>query len=230
MNERNFNPSYVGRRVDIERLVSPDARAVLDVGCSTGALGAAIKARTGAQVFGIELSQEMAQVASAHLDKILVGDAVEIILQGKLQDLQFDTIIFADVLEHLADPWAVLKGVVRYLEAGGIIIASIPNVRHISTIYNLVVKGCWPYRDRGIHDRTHLRFFTKKNIVELFESTGFSIDRIEANYRIIERPHRLNRFARFLAISGLKSFLAFQYLIRARLASIGPALVTEVRD
>jgi len=230
MNERDFNPSYIRQRSDIEKLVSPNTRSVLDVGCSTGTLGAAIKARTGAQVFGIELSQEMAQLASAHLDKVFVGDAAEIILQGKMRDLKFDTIIFADVLEHLAVPWAVLKGVIEYLEPRGIIIASIPNVRHIDTIYSLVGKGCWPYRDRGIHDRTHLRFFTKKNIVELFESTGLSIDRIKANYRIIERPHRLNRFAKFLAMPGLRDFLAFQYLILARLTSIAPALVEEVRD
>ncbi|MCK4948010.1 MAG: class I SAM-dependent methyltransferase [Candidatus Aureabacteria bacterium] len=216
MDIRDLNPSYIGQRPDIERLVSPNAKTILDIGCSTGTLGAAIKARTGARVFGIELSQEMAHVASDRLDKVFVGDAAEIILQGKMQDFRFDTIIFADILEHLIDPWSVLRGAARYLENDGTIIASIPNVRHLDTIFNLVFKGNWPYRERGIHDQTHLRFFTKRNIMELFDSADLSIDTIKTNYRFIERGHRLNRFAKFLAIPGMRNFLAFQYLIRAQ--------------
>jgi 2-polyprenyl-3-methyl-5-hydroxy-6-metoxy-1,4-benzoquinol methylase len=220
MNESDFNPSYVGRRPDIERLVSPDARAVLDVGCSTGALGEAIKARTAACVYGIELSPEMADIASGRLDRVFVGDAATVILGGGLGDSRFDTIIFADVLEHLIDPWAVLQAGARYLEPGGVVIASIPNVGHIDTICNLVFRGHWPYRERGIHDRTHLRFFTRKNIEELFAGAGLVIEQIETNYRFIEKPLKINRFARVFAIPGMRRLLAFQYLVRARLAAV----------
>ena len=218
MNSADFNPSYVGRRPDIERMMPSNARVVLDVGCSVGTLGEAIKSKTGAQVFGIELSEEMANEAVNRIDRVFVGDAAEIILHGKLDGYQFDTIIFSDVLEHLVDPWGVLGKVVEYLDSGGFIIASIPNIRHINTIYNLVLKGYWPYEDRGIHDRTHLRFFTKKNIREMFVNAGLSIDKIETNYRLVEKPHNLNRFAKFVAIPGIRNFLAFQYLIRARLS------------
>jgi 2-polyprenyl-3-methyl-5-hydroxy-6-metoxy-1,4-benzoquinol methylase len=212
----NFNPSYIGQRLDIERLISPDARMVLDVGCSTGTLGAAIKAKTGAQVFGIELSADMAHEALGRIDRVFVGDAAEIILQGKLDGYQFDTIVFADVLEHLADPWAVLRAAASHLQPQGTIVASIPNIRHIDTIYNLVVKGYWPYRERGIHDRTHLRFFAKQNIIELFEGAGLAIAVLETNYRILEKPARLNRFAKYFACPIVKDFLAFQYLVCAR--------------
>ena len=222
MNTTNFNPSYVGKRNDILSLVPPNAKRVLDVGCSIGTLGLAIKENTGAMVVGIELSQEMAKIADQKLDKVFVGDVEEILAKKKLQGFKFDTIVFADLLEHLRDPWSVLESIVNYLEPQGILIASIPNVRHIDTIFNLVLKGYWPYRDRGIHDRTHLRFFTKRNINELFKNAGLSIDRIDANYRIIERPHRLNRFAKFLAIPGLRNLLTFQYLIRASLTSAAP--------
>ncbi len=214
-NSSGFNPSYIGPRPDIERLISPNAKFVLDVGCSNGSLGGAIKAKTGAEVFGIELSEEMATEARTRIDRVWVGDAAAIITQGNLEDHRFDTIVFADVLEHLVDPWAVLGSATRYLAPDGTIIASIPNIRHVDTVYHLVVKGDWPYRDRGIHDRTHLRFFTKQTIVELFEGAGLEIDAIETNYRILERPHRFNRFAKFLAIPGLRNFLAFQYLVRA---------------
>lgn len=213
----NFNPAYVGQRLDIESLVPFSTQTVLDVGCSTGMLGAAIKAKTGAQVFGIELSETMAEEALNRIDKVFVGDASQIILQGELDNYRFDTIIFADVLEHLVDPWLVLRAAKGYLNPEGIIIASIPNVRHLDTIYHLLVKGRWPYRERGIHDQTHLRFFTKQNIAELFINAGLTIDTVETNYRILEKPSSLNHFARFFAFPILKDFLAFQYLIRARI-------------
>jgi hypothetical protein len=70
--------------------------------------------------------------------------------------------------------------------------------------------------ERGIHDKTHLRFFTRKNIVELFAGAGFQIDKTEINYRLIEQPHAANRYAKYFALPGLREFLAFQYLVRAR--------------
>ncbi len=215
-NETNFNPSYIGQRPDIVRLIPEKAKFILDVGCSSGNLGYAVKLKTGATVYGIELMDDMAAEASKHLDKVFTGDASKIILDGNLGGYQFDTIIFSDLLEHLIDPWSVLEASVKYLAPGGTVIASLPNVRHISTIYNLLIKGHWPYRERGIHDKTHLRFFTKKNIIELFEKAGLSINNISCNYRIIESPHSINRVARFIAFPGLKNFLAFQYLICSR--------------
>ena len=215
MKKIDFNPSYIGQRPDIETLVNPNAKRVLDVGCSTGTLGAAIKVKTGAQVFGIELSEEMATESRKHIDRVFVGDAAEIILQGTLEGYQFDTIVFADVLEHLVDPWAVLSAATHYLEPEGTIIASIPNIRHIDTLYHLVFKGHWPYRERGIHDKTHLRFFTRHTIFQLFDRAGLTIETIETNYRIVEEPSSLNRFAKFFAVPIVRDFLAFQYIIRA---------------
>ena len=190
----------------------------MDVGCSNGTLGAAIKARTEANVIGVELSPTMAAEARNCLDQVFVDDAAAVFTTGKLDEFKFDTIIFADVLEHLVDPWLVLQTATKYLTPEGTIIASLPNIRHIDTIYNLVVKGNWPYRDRGIHDRTHLRFFTKQNILELFNRSGLEINRLETNYRLIEKPHSWNRLAKFIALPGIRNFLAFQYLIQAKRA------------
>ena len=214
-----FNPSYVGRRSDVERLLPPGVHSVLDVGCSVGALGASIKAGTGAQVTGIEYSPAMAAEAEKVLDRVFVGDATAVIDGTALEGMQFDAIIFADVLEHLADPWLTLRRAARLLNPGGRIIASLPNIRHLSTIYHLVVLGYWPYRDRGIHDRTHLRFFTRRNVLELFRSANLEIESVDAKYRLVERPHRINRFAKYFALPGLRGFLAFQYLVTARPAS-----------
>ena len=117
MSKTDFNPSYVGNRPDIERLLPSEAKYILDVGCSNGVVGAAVKEKTGAQVFGIELSAEMANEALDRIDKVFVGDATEIILKGKLSGYHFDTIIFADILEHLIDPWITISAVARYLPA-----------------------------------------------------------------------------------------------------------------
>lgn len=213
--ERNFNPAYVGSRPDVTALIPPNAKTVLDVGCSNGAVGYAIKDILGLHVTGIEAFPEMAEVAKTRLDRVIVGDAEAPDVLGQLNGSQFDAIIFADILEHLRDPWKALSVISGHLAEGGAIIASIPNVRHLSTIGSLLFKGEWPYRDRGIHDRTHLRFFTIKNIAALFESCGLSIEKVETNYRVIESPHAANEYAKYLAWPGLKHFLAFQYLVRA---------------
>lgn len=215
MASKPFNSSYVGARPDIQALVPKSARVVLDVGCSTGALGAAVKQATGARVVGVELDPAMAAEAAKKLDAVHVGDAAAILLGDALAGERFDTIVFADVLEHLADPWAVLRRAKDLLAPGGCVITSLPNVRHIDTIFHLVVLGRWPYRDRGIHDRTHLRFFTKRNVVELFDQAGMRIERMDTNYRLREKPKSINRIAKWFAWPGLKGFLAFQYLVRA---------------
>lgn len=91
---------------------------------------------------------------------------------------QFDAIVFNDVLEHLVDPWSALRESKSFLTDGGMVIASIPNVRHYSVIKPLVVSGRFEYQDAGLLDRTHLRFFTFTSSVDLFESTGFRVTHV----------------------------------------------------
>ncbi len=212
----DFNQSYIGSRSDVLQLVPATVKNVLDVGCSIGVLGAAIKEKTSSRVVGIDLSQKMADIASTKIDKVIVGNIEDEKIQGSLKKERFDAIIFADVLEHLFDPWVVLRRLTANLNPQGVVISSIPNIKHLDTIINLLVKGYWPYRKRGIHDWTHLRHFTKKNIVELFDGANLKIEKVEANYRLIESPHYLNKYAKYFALPFLKDFLAFQYLIVAR--------------
>lgn len=210
-----FNPAYVGPRADILKLVPAGVRRVLDVGCSVGTLGQAIRERDGAEVTGIELDPRMGAQARARLSAVHVASVEDETLFARLGEGRFDCIIFADLLEHLVDPWTALRRFVEHLAPDGVVVASLPNVRHYTTIRTLLFQGYWPYRDRGIHDRTHMRFFTLRNVRELFQSAGLTIGRIERNYRILERPHRVNRMAPALAWPGLRELLAFQYLVRA---------------
>lgn len=214
--QNRFNPSYIGPREDVLNLIPDNVRKVLDFGCSVGAPGEQIKKKHGAEVIGIEIDDKMAREAEKKLDRVIVGDLDEINLEDYFKPNYFDCLIFADVLEHLKDPWTVLKGSLRFLKDGGFVIVSIPNIRHYTTLINLLFRGYWPYRERGIHDKTHLRFFTLKNIKELLKEANLKIIRLERDYRIIERPHRFNKFSRYFAFPLFKEFLTFGYLILAK--------------
>jgi 2-polyprenyl-3-methyl-5-hydroxy-6-metoxy-1,4-benzoquinol methylase len=213
-NSHLFNPSYVTPRSDIASLVPPSAKKVLDVGCSNGALGEQIK-RSGAWVMGLELDPQMAEAARAKIDRVVTGDLDMLDLDAALGAETFDCIVAADVLEHLKNPWNFLAQLARRLNPGGLLISSIPNVRHFSTLFCLAVLGRWPYRERGIHDRTHLRFFTAHNIRDLFSGAGLDILSMKRHHRIIERPHKYNRFAWIVGFWPFKEFTTFQFLITA---------------
>lgn len=217
MTATGFKASYIGARDDILELIPSNATTILDVGCSIGTLGVQVKNRLrDVTIIGIEIDKQMASVASGKLDQVIVGNAEDIDFATYFSQEHFDCVIFADVLEHLKDPWAVLKNITNYLKPGGTIVASIPNIRYYDSIFNLAIKGYWPYRDRGIHDRTHLRFFTKKNASELFASAGLQIVQSIPKYRIIEKPHGLNTISKYFAVPMLKEFITFQYLIVAK--------------
>ena len=215
--DTNINPSYIGRRDDILCLIPNNINKVLDVGCSIGVLGEQIKRRNNnVEVIGIETDEKMAKVAKEKMDRVIMGDIERINLTDYFTPNYFDCIIFADVLEHLKDPWVVLKGTTNFLTDSGFVIISIPNVRHYTTIFNLLFRGNWPYRERGIHDKNHLRFFTFKNIQKMFFNAGLNIIKVKRNYRIIESPSSYNRFSKIFAFYPFKDFITFQYLVVAK--------------
>jgi len=229
-DKTTFNPSYVGPRNDIAKLVPVDVNRILDVGCSIGTFGKNLKESRNSklEVIGIEVDEKMAEVATQRLDKVIVSD-IEIMDVSEYFELgYFDCIIFADVLEHLRDPWTVLGKFARCLNDSGVVIASIPNVRHYSVLFNLIFRGCWPYKDRGINDRTHLRFFTLRNIYELYQQANLSIIQVGRKYRLVEGPCKspvlnkiasyANKLSRCLALPLLREFVTFQYLIVAKKA------------
>jgi methionine biosynthesis protein MetW len=212
----NCCPSYIGPRNDILPLIPEQVQSVLDIGCSTGKLGQQLKQRKNIQVIGIEINPKMAEIAKSILDQVIIADVDKITFADYFTSDSFDCIIFADILEHLKNPWTVLMDATEYLRNKGLIIASIPNVKHYTTIMSLVLKGYWPYRERGIHDKTHLRFFTLKNIIEMFANCNLKIHSVQRKYRIFERPHPYNNYSKFLAFPILKDFFTFQYIVVAK--------------
>lgn len=173
---------YEHARPEILALIPPTARCIIDVGCGAGALGRAIKERSpSTEVRGIEISTAQAARARAVLDDVAVRSAD----LGPPSDWpRPDCVIFADVLEHLSDPWAALEEWKRHLGPQATVIASIPNVMHASVTGDLV-RGRWEYRDAGVLDRTHLRFFERASIRKLFDDAGLRVRHIG---RVIDPP------------------------------------------
>lgn len=125
-------------------------------------------------IYGIELCKlENSNQNNKLLDDFVVGNIEEI--EIPYEKNFFDVILCVDVLEHLVDPYSTISRLKDNLKEDGVFIASIPNVRKLSILYTIFLKGDFKYAESGILDKTHLRFFTKKNMIELFENNGYTL-------------------------------------------------------
>ena len=168
---------YTGLNKHILEHIDEDVKAVLEVGCAQGNLGYFIKKKYNAYVAGIEAFPNAAMEAKKKLDD-LYEENIEM-FKFPFNKNTFDHIIFGDVLEHLNDPWTTLLNVKPYLKNNGSIIASIPNVAHITMLLELL-SGNWTYQNSGLLDKTHLRFFTKNEIKKMFYKCGYNITKIKS--------------------------------------------------
>ena len=213
--EGEVNPAYANPRPEVVPLVPAIHRTVLDVGCSTGQLGAVLRAR-GQHVTGIEHDPESAAEARTRLDCVVEADVEAVAAGASTAALAalagpFDCIVFADVLEHLRDPWRVVRWGAGLLAPDGCIVVSVPNIGNLQTLWALLVRRKWPYKVVGIFDRTHLRFFTRRNLPDLFAGTDLRIVEVVRVPRIHDRiDSRWNRLAPLLGDLG-----AFQFVLRA---------------
>ncbi|MBD3221949.1 methyltransferase domain-containing protein [bacterium] len=169
---------YSHERPQMRRYIPREARRLLDVGCGGGGFAAGLRgerepAGQRLEIWGLELDPDAADHAREHLDEVRCGDALELV--DGLPDDHFDCVVMNDILEHMAEPEALLRAVRRVLAPGGRLVASIPNVRHFPHLYDLVVRGAWEYGDEGILDRTHLRFFTRTSIQGMFARCGYRL-------------------------------------------------------
>ncbi len=166
---------YANKRVELVEPVESNARRVLEIGCGSGNTLAAIKQeRQANEVWGVEMVPEAAQKAAENpvLDRVICGDIADLL--DELPHEGFSHIIAGDVLEHLVDPWAILKALRLKLEPGGKISSSIPNIRTISFFSKLLFTKRFEYKDSGVMDITHLRFFARKDIKIMFADAGYS--------------------------------------------------------
>jgi len=152
----------------------PPATRVLEFGCATGYMTEVLKNRLGCTVVGIEIDRDAAALAEQYAERVIVGDAETIDYAAELAGEEFDVVLFADVLEHLKEPADVLRRVRPFIGENGVVVASIPNIAHASVRLALL-GGEFRYREWGLLDDTHLRFFTRASIQDLFEETGYAV-------------------------------------------------------
>ncbi len=218
----NIRPSYsFFCRTELINLMNPkdkfDAINCLDIGCACGSTLLEIKNRyPNAMIYGIELDPPSAVFAS-HLATVVQGNVETMDFPF---DVSFDYIILGDVLEHLVDPGLLLKKLKSHLSKEGVIITSIPNILHFSAISHILM-GSFAYTDSGVLDRTHLRFFTLYDGVNLLQNSGYEIMSIQ---KVIEKPNDnstsmhdfLDRLASIPNIASKEQFYVVQYLYKIK--------------
>lgn len=198
-------------RLDLLRLLPPGGGLrLLELGAGDGAtLRAAKEMGIASYAVGIEL------VAPAD-----GAPGVDRFLQGNVEAMEldlpaggFDAVLCADVLEHLVDPWRVVARMADLLKPGGVFLSSIPNVRNHRVLRPLVLRGDFRYQQAGLMDRSHLRFFCRRNIREMFEGAGLTVEAMEENMGGYGLKHRL---VDRLSFGLLHDLFVFQFLTRAR--------------
>ncbi|MEW6108845.1 MAG: bifunctional glycosyltransferase family 2 protein/class I SAM-dependent methyltransferase [Nitrospirota bacterium] len=194
-------------RKDILDLIPPGPHRILDVGCAHGALCKAMKdVGKASYVCGIELNETAVSRAGQHLDKVLIADIEKEATPFDGEE-KFDYIILADILEHLRDPWNTLKKFTTYLSDSGRVICSIPNIRHHSMIKDILLDR-WLYREAGVLDIDHIRFFSLSTAKDMFGVAGLNIEKIKRN----KKANKFLRYINMLCLNKLADFLTIQYL------------------
>ncbi len=147
------------------------ARTLLDVGCGDGTLARAIRAEWPAQITGITHSAEEAARARDVMERVVVADLDRFDGAGLRQ---FDCVVCSHVLEHLVDPWQLLRGLRPHLNPGGTLIVALPNLLFWRNRLAML-GGNFRYTDGGLMDRTHCKFFDWQTAAELVTQTGFEL-------------------------------------------------------
>lgn len=202
------NNYYQQTRDEMLPYIPPNITRTLEVGCGAGTFSERLKNDYGVEAWGIEYQEDAAKLAAQKLHSVLVGSFESTIMQ--LPRHHFDCVIFNDVLEHLVDPYAALVRTKELLQTQGVVVASIPNIRHWPEFVDYTWRGNWNYRDDGVLDRTHLRFFTKKSIAITIKNCGYKLITLEG---INPYRSRGQKIASLLSMGRLHDTLHKQYAV-----------------
>lgn len=209
-------------------------RTVLDVGCGPGQNGAVARAR-GARVTGLERDPHLAGIARTRLDEVLEVDITTDAAVAAIGERRFDTLVFADVLEHLVDPLATLRRFTPLLEDGGHVIVSLPNVAAWPVRLRML-RGDFRYEKSGILDETHLRFFTRESAVRLVEDAGLEVLSVHQTPMLVRAARDL--LARTVVPDGhgepvpledvpaYRAYRALVHPVESRVAALAPELLS----
>ena len=208
---RSTDPTYYGtvRQDLLSMLPSRGGLRLLELGAGDGATLREAKRRgLAAYVAGIDLMTPLQ--GSPAIDTYVSGDVEAMALE--LPPASFDAVLAGDVLEHLADPWTMVRRLADLLKPGGVFIASVPNIRNHRALAPLLLHGDFRYDRAGILDRTHLRFFCRRNAEELLTQAGLRVEAVEENMGAYGLRHRL---LDTLTLRLCHDFFVFQFRLRA---------------
>lgn len=183
---------FSGARADfVRRLPRDPSASVLEIGCGTGATGALAlsQGRCGRYV-GVELFEAAAAEARKVLSEVVTGNVETAAFDW--QPSSFDALILSEVLEHLIEPGRVLQDLSRFVRPGAIVMASSPNIAHWRVIRELAA-GRFNLADKGVFDRTHMRWFTPATFAQMFEQAGFRVDWVGPVTPFSSRTEMLSR-------------------------------------
>jgi 2-polyprenyl-3-methyl-5-hydroxy-6-metoxy-1,4-benzoquinol methylase len=196
MNDKRHNYEYAvdtasqTAPANVVRLIGTGKR-VLEIGCGPGSITKILFEQNGCQVTGLELDPAAIKKVKPYCVQVMQADLNSNDWPHLLDEIEkFDVVLAADVLEHLYDPWTALKRMVPLMNAQGCIVISLPHVGH-AAVMSCLMHGDFEYRDWGLLDRTHIRFFGLKNIEALFAQANLKI--IEARY--VTKPPSETEFA-----------------------------------
>lgn len=225
-----FDSSYhTNPRVEIMSFIDEAPGTLLDVGCGGGATGELVKQKfPGTRVVGIEINPTAAEHARRHLDHVICAGIDDVDLPRELPGETISTVLLLDVLEHLYDPWRALQRIRGWVASGTRVIASVPNIRNLATL-SAIAGGRFDYEPNGVLDITHVRFFTRSTLRDLFEQTGFDVSRIEPLTQpavidaviVNRRPGRIDTRTVSIAyrsFEDLEDLYAMQFVVDARAA------------
>jgi 2-polyprenyl-3-methyl-5-hydroxy-6-metoxy-1,4-benzoquinol methylase len=179
---------YANARDDIVDALPRPIGSVLDVGCGSGGVAPGLRRAGATRLTGIEVVPEQAELARTRYEQVITAP-----VEQALRDLEgrFETILCLDVLEHLPDPEQVMRDLHRVAAPGARLQVSVPNARHVSLMRDLIFRGTFGYTDWGHRDRTHLRWFTRRDIADAMECNGWSVQRV--SHPELNRSRSLDR-------------------------------------
>lgn len=214
-------PAYNVVNNELLNFIPTDCRRIVEIGCMHGDLARVYRnINPLTEYIGIDIEPEYAKVAEKYCTNTIAGNIEE--LDSKVFNALFpsDCWVFGDCLEHLRDPWSLLRRIRKDIDSDGCLIACIPNAQNWSVQMQLAT-GNFFYRDSGLLDRTHIRWFTRITLIDLFQSTGWKIENaISRNIHAPQEERYLSAISVMAEMAGFDPVVAvedarvFQYVFK----------------
>jgi 2-polyprenyl-3-methyl-5-hydroxy-6-metoxy-1,4-benzoquinol methylase len=206
---------YATARHDVLRFIKTAPEAVLEIGCGTGATMAVLaEQRKPALAIGVELDPASAAEARAVFGHVIEGAVETADFESLISPDSLDLVLCLDVLEHLVDPWTVVRRVSPLLRSGGRLVLSVPNIRNWKFIKRLLLKGDFHYTDSGLLDRTHLRFFVRQTAEALATCGGLEL--VASHDARAYEPFEFRNLLNHATLGATRDLVAKQWIVIAQ--------------